>query len=488
MHPAADKTFTYLSILDFISDIVIISNLSGKIQFTNHLARDEFGYSPDEMESLDVIDLVNEEDRLRATHSIRARASGKNIGYKEYTACRKDGSTFPMEIAGTGFIVPGGERKLIYTARNITQRKLSKKLLIESEARWKYALEAANDGVYDWNIPANHIYHSPSWLEMLGYEGLEKNTEIDTWRDLIHPEDLESVEEGLMDYLKGKKDNYRQIYRMKHSSGEYLWILDRGKIHARGTNGCPVRMVGTHTDLTNQVKNEVELMKLISDKDKIFSIVAHDLKNPVIGVYGTLNLLAENFRDFSSEETQDLLHQSAESMKGISELLENLLQWASVGKTKSSFAPTLLNMKKVVEEVLESQTSLLINKELNVTINLSEDHQLIADINMMKTVMRNLIGNAIKFSNRGSEIKISELHREKEYHLRVTDYGIGMDAETQANLMKVQIRASQPGTEFEKGHGFGLQICKEFIELHRAKLLVESELGKGSTFSVVFSK
>lgn len=488
MHPAADKQLTYLSILNSISDIVVISTFQGKILFTNQLAREEFGYESGEMEKMDIMELMVEEDRLRANHSTKARASGKNIGYKEYTALRKDGSTFPIEVAGTSFSNPEGERTIVYTSRNITQRKLAKKLLIESEQRWKYALEAANDGVYDWNIPANQVYHSPGWLEMLGYEGLEKNTEIDTWRDLIHPEDLAEVEKGLIDYLEGKKDSYRQIYRMKHSSGEYLWILDRGKILARGTNGCPVRMVGTHADLTNQVKIEAELLKLISDKDRLYSIVAHDLKNPISGVSGTLKLIQENYADFSADEIRELIRESSDCMEGISGLLENLLQWASVGRSKLEFNPVLLNIKQLTLEVLESQKSLLLRKELSVEIDLSAETQILADENMIKTILRNLIGNAIKYSNRGAKILVRETQSEKEYQLHIQDFGVGMEEDTMSNFWKVQANASRPGTEKEKGHGFGLRICKEFIDIHKARLLIKSELGKGSTFSVVFSK
>lgn len=199
----------------------------------------------------------------------------------------KDGSLEWYELTVTLLMnVDGHPKQLLFVGRNISERKEMQEALRASEERWHYALEGSGDGVWDWHIQSGQVYFSHRWKEMLGYQDDEIIHVLDSWKNLVHPDDLNKVLEVVQGHLDGKTDSYRTEHRMLCKDGRYIWILDRGKIISYNDHGTPIRMVGTHTDLSEQ-KN---LLFALEQSEQQFRLLAEKSSDMIarINVSGEL--------------------------------------------------------------------------------------------------------------------------------------------------------------------------------------------------------
>jgi two-component system sensor histidine kinase/response regulator len=163
-------------------------------------------------------------------------------------------------------------------------------------------------------------------------------------------------------------------------------------------------------------------------------------------------------------------------------LLENLLEWANSQRGKISFNPIPIKLKELFNEEFSVLNGVAKGKNIELKSSLFDNLMIIADKNMIKTILRNLISNAIKFTHKNGKVEVKAIAINNQVKISVSDSGIGMTKETIAKLFRIDANQSTPGTENEKGTGLGLVLCKEFIEKHGGKIWVESESGKGSTF------
>jgi signal transduction histidine kinase len=163
-------------------------------------------------------------------------------------------------------------------------------------------------------------------------------------------------------------------------------------------------------------------------------------------------------------------------------LLENLLEWANSQRGKISFNPIPLNLNEIFKEEFKMLDEMAGRKYIKLNSRFTDDLTIVADKNMIKTILRNLISNAIKFTNKNGKVEVTATSDNKQVMISVSDSGIGMTKETMAKLFRIDSNLSTHGTENEKGTGLGLILCKEFVEKHGGKIWVESESGKGSIF------
>ncbi len=226
-----------------------------------------------------------------------------------------------------------------------------------------------------------------------------------------------------------------------------------------------------------------ELQDLNNTKDKFFSIIAHDLKNPFNTLLGFSDLLKNNYDAFNDEKRKefvDIIHITSRS--GYS-LLENLLEWSRSQTGRISFSPDDINFSIIVEEIVSMSNSSALKKKITISNNLDPDlSNLFADENMLRTIMRNLLSNAIKFTPANGVVEINSKKDNGVTEISVKDSGIGMSDEDKEKLFRIDVYHTKKGTEDESGTGLGLILCKEFIEKHKGKIWVESEEGKGATF------
>jgi signal transduction histidine kinase len=228
--------------------------------------------------------------------------------------------------------------------------------------------------------------------------------------------------------------------------------------------------------------NEVKLRKLNADKDLFISILAHDLRNPFNTLLGLSEMLLEDVHTQDAATTRKHIEIMNTISKTTYNLLEDLLLWAKSQSGKLDFKPTGIDFVKTCQKVVETMRIVAISKKITVNYAATSPIQILADEDMIKVVLRNLVSNGIKFTNSGGEINIITEQTPSFLTVTVSDNGVGIKPESLINLFDISKKVTTAGTSNEKGTGLGLMLCKEFIERHGGKIWVESVSGKGSDF------
>lgn len=213
-----------------------------------------------------------------------------------------------------------------------------------------------------------------------------------------------------------------------------------------------------------------------------FSIIAHDLKSPFNGILGFSEMLKNEARDLDIGSIVDYAELINSSAQHAFELLENLLEWARIQQGSIPFEPKTLLLNTLINSEIEDSKYNAYQKNIALVNGINENVILFADGNMISTVLRNLISNAIKFTPKNGKVKIEVQKMDGQVEISVADTGIGLSRETRDKLFKIETSFTTRGTENEKGTGLGLLLCKEFVEKHGGVIWVESDLGKGSRF------
>jgi len=361
---------------------------------------------------------------------------------------------------------------LIYAAILLI-RILRDKRIAEERVKSFFAL--SSDLLFIIDRGGELKYFNSVWRKVTGYT--EEELSGKNIYALIHPDDVEKTKEQFQALLNGKNTLFFENRMMKKdgSSSFFSWNITSAE------NEMLFFGVGRNISELMEIQNELRLSNI--NKDRFFSIIAHDLISPFSGLISLTQTIAESPEAFPEEELVVLhseLHLSAQKLY---KLLQNLLEWSQMQKGTISFNPRDLNLAETVHQNIEILSSSIEQKGVIVKSAIDASTTIHADENMVNSVFRNLLTNAIKFSSRGGEILISaENVDDKFIQISVQDSGTGMADEYKVKLFKVEEKVGRTGTEGEKSTGLGLLLCKEFVEKHDGEIWVESSEGNGSTF------
>lgn len=287
-----------------------------------------------------------------------------------------------------------------------------------------------------------------------------------------------------LDTLHGNKTHY--IFKHQLKNGE---IKDVEVYSGKITLDLKPLLFSTILDITERKKvaatlkkSETQLRDLNATKDKMFSIIAHDLRTPFIGILGLSDLLLKNLNNYPIQKSKKILKTMSSSSQNTLALLDNLLNWAKSQTGKFSFTPESLNLNTVISETINMLRSSAQFKNITLEITHTQIYRVNADKNMLKIILYNLISNAIKFSYLDQKIDLSIEAKPNWVQVNVVDYGVGMDQNQVSSLFQSNTHQSTEGTANEKGTGLGLVLCKEFVDRHKGKIGVESSKSQGSRF------
>ena len=230
-------------------------------------------------------------------------------------------------------------------------------------------------------------------------------------------------------------------------------------------------------------KTNDKLTELNASKDKFFSIIGHDLRQPFNSILGYTNLLIDEFDELSADEKKLYLNSVKNSANNSFKLLDNLLQCARLQAGRIEVNKEIIDLNYLIKSSVKLLSGIADEKNITIETNLEENLTAYADESMVAMIIRNLITNAIKFTSPGGKIKITSSSHNKSIIVSVEDNGVGMSKEDLENLFKIDVQHSALGTNKEKGTGLGLILVKEFLEKNNGKIRVVSEVGKGSAFS-----
>ncbi len=272
-------------------------------------------------------------------------------------------------------------------------------------------------------------------------------------------------------------------------------ILNLNKAPILDDNNNVVSIVGVMDDITKRVEFQNELVdsrKKLSEinkqKDKLFSIIAHDLRSPFTGILGFTELLINDFDVLTDLEKKQYLQNTYTSMKNVLALIENLLTWARLNLNKVEFNPIKISMAEVIHTVLKTQNVAASIKKIQLESYCNDNIKAFADEDMISTVIRNLVSNAIKFTNVEGIIKVNCFYEGESVKVSVEDNGVGMEPDVANNLFAIDKQRTTNGTNNEKGTGLGLIICKDFIEKNGGKISVVSKVAYGTNISFTLPK
>ncbi len=306
-------------------------------------------------------------------------------------------------------------------------------------------------------------------------------------RDILPDEDNARNLEYENEVIRTGISKHNILHTIKTLTGEK--IFSTNKVPYLNENSQVTGVIGASIDITEREKLRFELekqadklRKLIASRNKFFSIIAHDLKNPFNTILSFSKLLKNNLKNFDQKELEkiaNLLYNSAE--KG-SELLQNLLNWSQSQTGALRCQPEKFDISLIIGLNIEFLQHFIEQKNVRVITSATEKQYVFADKEMVSIILRNLITNAVKYSFPDTEVKISTKTENGFVHVSVHDKGIGISKTDQEKLFKIESGFIRSGTKDEKGTGLGLLLCQDMVKKNNGKIRVESKSGKGSTF------
>jgi len=405
------------------------------------------------------------------TEIILKMPDGSNLVVLSMSRCFKDPDT--------------GNKFCILSFIDFTSQKMREEIIRESEARFKNMANTAPVMIWISDVEGLFSFVNNVWLD---HSGGELGSQLGiNWLNNVHPQDLQKLLNDYQSALKNR-ESFSTEFRFINKAGDYEWMLIKGKTRYSDEN-LYMGFIGSCINIHDQKEIEAkisnlnnELVQTIATKDKFFSIISHDLRSPLSGLMGILDILNSSYESLDENKKREIISDANVVSKTIYSLMENLLEWSRIQTGIMNYQSERLKIQRLVNNIASLYEPNLKSKGINFTSNIKPDLLVFADKSMTETILRNLISNAIKFTFPGGTIEASSEIVDDMVIIKVKDSGVGIDEENIPNLFRVDVSSSTKGTAMESGTGLGLIICKELAERQEGKIWVESKKNVGSTF------
>lgn len=491
-----------LNTLNSIKECISITDMNDIIIYVNKAFEHTYGYNYKELigKHISILhpELLSKED-LRNINTATLKGGWQGEVFNK----KKNGTDFLIFLR-TSIVKDddGNPIALVGVAEDLTEKLIVQRELKEAEDKYQNLFWELKDAVYESTPEGRFLNLNPSAMKLFGVKGKEQLSAFNIATTFyLNPSDRDKFKNVL------EREGYVSNYEIdiKNSRGEILTLLETASV-VKDAEGNIKSYRGILRDITETKRqeekfkqyirdiaeankrlyeSEMELKKLNASKDKLFSIIAHDLRSPFTSLIGMSDFLLEDIEEFSKDEIKNFVVKINESARNVFKLLENLLQWSKLQTGGLEFNPVKFDLFTVVFETINLLSPNAAQKGIKLVNEMDKEIYVVGDNNMVSSVVQNLISNAIKFSNADGVIKISNEDDDDYYYTKVEDSGIGMNNKDLMKLFRIDTHHTTLGTANEKGSGLGLVLCKELIEQNGGVINVKSELGKGTTF--VFS-
>lgn len=395
-----------------------------------------------------------------------------------------------FKISSRTELAPNGCVSFFGHVSDITDLKDKEEKLRISEERFQFALEASTAGIWDWDMVTNNVFYSSLSLKILELDSTDIFDDPERWDKIVHPDDLPKYYSDIQEHFDNTIPYYENYHRVMTSSGNYKWILDRGKVIKRDENGKPLRVIGTHTDVSLQKEKELELlktMKLYSDQNSrllnFSHIVSHNLNTQAGNIKSILDFIDA---DVDKLTVNEMLQHLRTVSNDLNETISNLTQ---IVKTQSNINIVVVPLKlsEYIEKI--SFTIKGYDKQKNVTIVNNVPQYLTINFNpaYLESVLLNFTTNAIKYAHPDRDpVIVFDFGIEPEGYksLKITDNGLGIDLAVYGDLLFGMYKTFH---KHQEARGIGLYITRNQIEAMKGSVFVESEVGVGTCFKIVFN-
>ena len=456
---------------------LLIDPYTGSIIDANKAAADFYGWSGEQLRTMFIQDI----NTLSPEEVIGEMEKAKLTGKKQFSFrhLRADGSIRDVEVFSNPLQIEGKDR-FYSIVHDVTERKQAESALKESKERFEATIDAAEIGTWEWNVQTGEAIFNNRWFEMVGYTSEElAPVSIQTWIDLAHPDDFKESMANIEKHFNGNSEHYECECRMKHKNGQWIWILDRGKLLTRTKDGKPLRMLGTHSDITERKLAAEESDRL---KTAFIANMSHEIRTPMNGILGFSELLKEpHLSGDEQAEYIDLIHQSGERMLN---LINSLMDISKIDAKEAKLQKTETSVNKLLRDI-EAFFKLEVSKKglhLTSTTGLTDEESVIeTDSIKLNQVLTNLIQNALKFTSKGG-IDFGYTRKDDMLEFYVIDSGIGISSAIKEKIFERFHQVNNSLTRNHEGAGLGLSISKAFVEMMGGMIRVDSVEGAGSTF------
>jgi two-component system, sensor histidine kinase and response regulator len=478
------------NLMNSVPDHIYFKDLESRFIRVNLTQATKFGLAdPDQIEGKTDFDFFSEEHAKQAyDDEQKILSTGEPVNKEERETWPDRSDTW---VSTTKVPLRDSEGNIVGTfgiSRDITRQKKAEQELADERNLLRNLIDNMPDRIYAKDLNSRFIICNEALANRMGKTRVEA---------VIGKSDFDFLPHDLAEQFF---QNEQEIIRtgqplINHEESRGMidgfprWNLTT-KVPLRDRANNIIGIVGMGRDITDrkiaeeeiQLKNEL-LQTINAEKDKFFSILAHDLKGPLSAFLDATQILTEEIHKMSLDEIKDITISMKESASSIYGLLENLLEWSRLKRGRMEFSPERLFVKRKITDCTEILKESARKKDISLNFSVPDDLEVIADSHMFETIIRNLVSNAIKFTPKSGAIFISSTKRpDNSTEIAVRDTGIGMSKELIGRLFMLNEKTNRSGTDGEPSTGLGLLLCKEFIEKQNGKIWVESEVGKGSTF------
>jgi len=379
--------------------------------------------------------------------------------------------------------------------KDITERKLAEDTLQKKEQQLRLAISGGDLGMWDWKFSTGELEVNDLWILMLGLDPQVDKPTIHSWSSLVHPDDTKKLDKIVKEvFLNPHGKSFEVEIRARHKEGHYIWILDRGAVVERDNNNLPLRIAGTHIDITRQKLVEEELINAKEQADsanntksEFLTNMSHEIRTPLNAIIGFTDLLSISNLNQTQKQYLNIILKSANSLL---ELLNEILDFAKIETGNIKLQIDKVDLFELIEQVKETIQFKAQTKGIKVLFNISKETPRIiwTDPVRLRQILMNLLSNSIKFTDRGEieiSIKANEHNpqtREVMISFSVRDTGIGISKSDQKKIFDAFSQVDTSNKRKFGGTGLGLTISNELLALMNSKLEVKSELGAGSIF------
>lgn len=477
--------------LKSLNDCVSITDINDRIIYVNDAFLRTYGYERPELigQNIKMVRKKDHQDDL--SEQVILPLTIESGWHGEIVNCKKDGTEFFIDLSSSTVRNEAGEIiALSGIATDITERKRMEEDLKKSKEKYRILIENQGEGVGQVDNNEVFIFANPAAEQIFA---VKKNGLIGhNLNEFVTKESMELIIKESEKRSKNEKSSYEIEIIDANGERKYVLVTATPQID---TEGSHQGAFGIFRDITERKRIERQLAKQTDElrelnltKDKFFSIIAHDLRSPFSAILGLSGLLTSYFDDYDRESIKESVWEIDKASKQAFSLLENLLEWARSQTGKMDFVPVAFNLVDLVDETVSVAQTFANKKGVKLEIVTPAKMIITADRNMIYTILRNLISNALKFTPQNGKVTVSLDETSDFFEFSVTDSGVGISDENKAKLFKVDETFTNTGTNNERGTGLGLILCKEFIDKHNGNISVESELKKGSKFIVKIPK
>lgn len=465
-------------------DAIFLTEPDGTIWNANPAACRLFGRTVEEFRKIGRNGIIDTTDPKLALAIEERKRTGSYIG--ELIGIRSDGSKFPVEITSAYFKDKDSRVMISSIIRDMTDRRKADEALRLSELKYRRLHETIQDGFAFVAMTGEFKESNEVYQRMLGYSR-EEIMRL-TYRD-ITPTKWFKFENSIIEdqvLVRGYSDTYEKEYIRKDGT---VFPVELRTVLIKNDDGENDGMWAIVHDITDRKKveetlkiSEYQLRELNATKDKLFSIIAHDLRNPFTAIMGYCNILSARVKEKNFEEITRYASIIQDSSLRSLSLLTNIMEWARSQDKGLTFKPEKVNVVSIIRGTAKVLSDSAKQKQIVFYFELPHKLYCTLDKNLISSILRNLLSNAVKFSQPQGSIVISASKKQNNLVISVKDNGIGMKRENLNKLFRMEESVALSGTLDKNGTGLGLILCKEFIDKHGGKIWAESEEGQGSTF------